>query len=132
MGFLSVRAKLLVPLAPLLGVLSGCVPTFDDNLPLIVEPTLLAIQAEPAEAAAGKEVRLNALIGSPEPNGMTPALRWGLCIARKPLTELGPVNTVCLRAPNAAEKDIVDLGTGATVTATLPMDACRLFGPSLP
>jgi hypothetical protein len=109
----------------------GCVPTFDDNLPLIEKPTLLAIQAEPAEAAPGKAVQLSALIGTPELNGTLPALRWGLCIARKPLTELGPVNTVCIQAPGG-EKDIIDLGAGATVTATLPMDACRLFGPSLP
>ena len=61
-----------------------------------------------------------------------PKLSWGLCIARKPLTELGPVNPVCIQAPEPGAKDIVDLGSAATVTATLPMDACRLFGPSLP
>ena len=126
------RATLVFSLAVLLSGLNGCVPTFDDNLPLIDKPTLLAIQAEPAEAAPGKEVQLNALIGTPELNSGTPELRWGLCIARKPLTELGPVNTVCIQAPSAAQKDIIDLGSGATVTATLPMDACRLFGPSLP
>jgi len=111
---------------------SACVPTFDDNLPLIDKPTLLAIEAEPAEAAPGKEVQLSALVGTPEPKGAAPALRWGLCVARKPLTELGPVNTLCIQAPNPSEKGIIDLGSGATVTATLPMDACRLFGPSLP
>lgn len=115
-----------------LAALSGCVPTFDDNLPLIDKPTLLAIQAEPAEALPGKEVQLSALIGTPELNATTPALHWGLCIARKPLTELGPVNSVCVQAPSAGQKQIVDLGSGATVTATLPLDACRLFGPSLP
>lgn len=126
------RAKVALSLAFLANTVIGCVPTFDDNLPLIDKPTLLAIQAEPAEAAPGKDVRLSALIGTPELNGVTPALRWGLCTARKPLTELGPVNPVCIQAPNAAEKEIIDLGSGATVTATLPMDACRLFGPSLP
>jgi len=125
------RRSLLVPLA-LLHVVSGCVPTFDDNLPLIDKPTLLAIQAEPAEAAPGKEVQLSALVGTPEPGGQAPALHWGLCIARKPLTELGPVNPVCIQAPKAGAPEIVDLGSGAAVSATLPMDACRLFGPSLP
>jgi len=110
----------------------GCVPTFDDNLPLIREPTLLAVQSEPAEAAPGKDVQLSALIGMPEVNGVAPKLSWGLCTARKPLTELGPVNPICLRPPAGAPQDIVDLGSAATVTATLPMDACRLFGPSLP
>ena len=50
----------------------GCVPTFDDNLPLIVEPTVLALQAEPAEVLPGKDVQLSALVGTPEPNGATP------------------------------------------------------------
>jgi hypothetical protein len=118
--------SLLVPFAV------GCVPTFDDNLPLIVKPTVLAVQAEPAEAAPGKEVQLHALVGTPELTGATPNLSWGLCIARKPLTELGPVNPVCIQAPNAGSKDIIDLGSSTTVSATLPMDACRLFGPSLP
>jgi len=54
---------------------SACVPTFDDNLPLIDKPTLLAIEAEPAEAAPGKEVQLSALVGTPEPKGAAPALR---------------------------------------------------------
>ncbi|HYQ42712.1 MAG TPA: hypothetical protein VER11_12115 [Polyangiaceae bacterium] len=115
----------------LLGV-NACVPTFDDNLPLIDKPTLVAIQAEPAEAAPGKEVQLSALVANPDASGTMAKLAWGLCIARKPLTELGPVNPVCIQAPNAGEPDIIDLGEGATVKATLPTDACRLFGPSLP
>jgi hypothetical protein len=138
MGILSMRTKLALrrtlTLTLTLSAWSvvGCVPTFDDNLPLIDQPTLLAIQAEPAEAAPGKDVQLSALVGTPDVNGVTPKLRWGLCIARKPLTELGPVNPVCIQAPQQAPNEIVDLGSSATVTATLPMDACRLFGPSLP
>lgn len=110
----------------------GCVPTFDDNLPLVDKSTVLAVQAEPAEAAPGKPVQLTSLVGTPELNGAAPALSWGLCLARKPLTELGPVNPVCIRAPSPGSKDLVDLGSGSTVMATLPQDACRLFGPSLP
>ncbi len=110
----------------------GCVPTFDDNLPLIEQPTLLALRSEPGEAAPGSTVQLSALVGVPQIRGATPKLGWGLCIARKPLTELGPVNPVCIEAPARAPKDIIDLGSGTTVSATLPMDACRLFGPSLP
>jgi hypothetical protein len=77
-------------------------------------------------------VQLSALIGTPDPNGATSKLSWGLCIARKPLTELGPVNPVCIQPPRQAPKDIVDLGPGESVTAKLPTDACSLFGPSLP
>ncbi len=116
----------------LCGTATNCVPTFDDDLPLIQKPTLLAIQSEPAEAAPGKPVQLTALVGTPDLDASPPALVWGLCTARKPLTELGPVNPICIQPPNQAPDDIVALGSGATVNATLPTDACRLFGPSLP
>jgi len=42
------------------------------------------------------------------------------------------VNPVCIEAPNQAPQSIISLGSGVTVKATLPMDACSLFGPSLP
>jgi hypothetical protein len=126
------RTALALAVALALSGAIGCVPTFDDNLPLVDKPTVLAIQAEPAEAAPGQDVQLSALVGAPDLNGATPKLSWGLCIARKPLTELGPANPVCIQPPKQAPKDIIDLGSGNTVTATLPSDACRLFGPSLP
>jgi hypothetical protein len=110
----------------------GCVPNFDDDLSTIQQAKVLAVQAEPAEAAPGEAVQLDALVATPNDNGATPKLAWGLCIARKPLTELGPVNTVCIQAPGGAPDSIIALGSGSSVEATLPMDACRLFGPSLP
>jgi hypothetical protein len=113
-------------------LLVGCVPTFDDNLPLVQQPEVLAVQSEPAEAAPGEPVTLTALVATPEPNGAPPALIWGLCTARKPLTELGPVNPVCIQAPSAAPQAITALGSGVSAHATLPPDACSLFGPSLP
>jgi hypothetical protein len=113
-------------------LLVGCVPTFDDNLPLVQQPEVLAVQSEPAEAAPGEPVTLTALVATPEPNGAPPTLIWGLCTARKPLTELGPVNPVCIQAPSAAPQSITALGSGVSVHARLPGDACSLFGPSLP
>lgn len=110
----------------------GCVPTFDDDLPLVTKPIVLSVQSEPAEAAPNQQVQLSGLVATPDPDGLAPPLTWGLCIARKPLTELGPVNPVCVQAPELAPDAIVALGSGQTVTATVPMDACRLFGPSLP
>ncbi|MEO7034301.1 MAG: hypothetical protein ABI548_10430 [Polyangiaceae bacterium] len=123
------RVQVLAPVALSVG---GCVPNFDDNLSTIEQPQVLAVQAEPAEVAPGESVQLNALVATPAGNAAVATLTWGLCIARKPLTELGPVNTVCIQAPSAAPDSIVALGSGASVKATLPMDACRLFGPSLP
>ncbi len=111
---------------------TACVPTFDDNLSLITETQVLAISSEPAEAAPGEAVQLSALAAVPRTDSGSAKLSWGLCLARKPLTELGPVNPACIQAPGAAPNTLVDLGSGDTVPATLPMDACRLFGPSLP
>ena len=127
MGILKLSALVAVT-----ALATGCVPTFDDNLSTLHEPTLLAIQAEPAEAAPGEAVQLTALVASPDADYTPPEPTWGMCIARKPLTELGPVNPVCVQAPSGAPASILALGDGASVSATLPMDACRLFGPSLP
>jgi hypothetical protein len=132
MGILSVRARSLTLTAGCTLVAVGCVPTFDDDLPLVQQDEVLAVQSDPAEAAPGELVTLTALVATPEPNGATPRLSWGLCTARKPLTELGPVNPVCIQAPNRAPQAIHALGSGVSVQATLPDDACSLFGPSLP
>jgi len=131
--FLPARAGHLL----LFGVLlpQACVPSFDDDVSLIREPQVLAVQAEPAEAAPGEAVQLTALVATPDAHAAAPALSWGLCIARKPLTELGPVNPVCVQPAERAPESIVDLGAGASVSATIPrdpVDACRLFGPSPP
>ena len=130
MGIL--KHRVLVVLSVLAPLATGCVPTFDDNLSTLHEPTLLAIQSEPAEAAPGEAVQLTALVASPEAEGTSPEPTWGMCVARKPLTELGPVNPICVQAPSGAPASILALGEGASVSAALPMDACRLFGPSLP
>jgi hypothetical protein len=132
MGVLNLRVLVL---SAALACSVSCVPTFDDNLPLIDSPKVLAVSSEPAEAAPGDEVQLTALVATPDVNGAQPKLSWGLCIARKPLTELGPVNPVCIQAADRAPGSIIPLGTGASVQATVPntpVDACRLFGPSLP
>lgn len=118
-------ALLLLALGP-----SACVPDFDDDLSRISQPRLLALQATPAEAKEGGETRLQALIAVPD-DQKTPQVRFGLCLARKPLTQLGPINQDCL-APNPPEDVFLPLGVGVEVAAQLPEDACRLFGPLRP
>jgi hypothetical protein len=135
MHLLAVTWRHLAFRAPLASLLccAACVPNFDDELSIVSESKLLAVQSEPAEAAPGDQVSLSALVASPSTNQSEPGLSWGLCLARKPLTELGPVNPVCLQLAEGAPRDAVTpLGRGRAVSATLPMDACRLFGPSLP
>ena len=139
--FTRASARFIAGIATLLASVTGCVPTFDDNLSLVREPIVLAVQSEPAEAAPGETVRLTVLTASGDPDDSPPQTTWGLCVARKPLTELGPVNPVCVQSPNQAPNAIVPLGNGSSVSATLPApgqpgllgtSACQLFGPSLP
>jgi len=117
----------------LLGLLastSGCVPEFDTDLSQLTEPRLLAISSSPAETQPQKQVTLTALVAVPE-GQQAPAVDFAVCLARKPLTELGPVNPLCL-APDDGSGAVVGLGRGASATATLDKDVCKLFGPLRP
>jgi len=123
--------RFLLVLSCLLAVgTSACVPDFDDDLSRLTEPRLLALRSTPPEAKENTSTELEALVAVPDGQA-TPSVRFGLCLARKPLTQLGPLNQDCL-SPNAAEDVLLPLGTGTTVTAKLPEDACRLFGPLRP
>jgi hypothetical protein len=111
---------------------SGCVPDFDDDLSLVTAPRVLAVKAEPAEAKPNETVALSALVVDPDPQAGPAQAKFALCLARKPLTELGPVSPACLAEPTSGSSALMALGEGDGVSATLPSDACRLFGPSRP
>jgi hypothetical protein len=111
---------------------SGCVPDFEDDLSLVTAPRVLSIQAEPAEAKPNETVTLSALVVGPDPFAPPAQASFALCVERKPLTELGPVSPGCLVEPSARSSALLPLGFGDGVSATLPSDACRLFGPSRP
>ena len=109
---------------------AGCVPDFNDDLSRITEPQLLSLRSTPAEAKENGETSLEALVAVLD--GQTaPRVEFGLCLARKPLTQLGPINQDCLK-PNAPEDVLVPLGVGQDAKLKLPEDACRLFGPLRP
>jgi hypothetical protein len=110
----------------LIGV--GCVPELDVDLARVDAPRVLAVSAEPAEVAPGGKVTLTALYADGSGELAEAPLEWSLCTARRPLAELGPVSRACLEGGDAARP----LGTGTTVTAALPADVCRLFGPEPP
>ncbi len=131
-------------------LLAGCVPDFSTDLSQLRDPRLLAVPAEPAEAAPNLPVTLTALVALPE-GAAAPRLDWSLCQARKSLTELGPVNPACLGLGPASEapsgddgaggasgdgdepaEPLVPLGSGESVDAKLDKDVCKLFGPLRP
>lgn len=113
----------------LLALTSGCVPDFGVDLSAIREPKLLAIASSPAELKGEESTTLSALVAAP-PGVAAPTVSWSVCLERKPLTELGPVNAKCLDSGGDTAR--IDLGQGASATATLPEDTCRLFGPRRP
>lgn len=124
----SAKTTLLV-----LTALSGlaCMPDFERDLSQLREPRLLALAATPAETREGQVTTLRALVATPQGNAL-PTPEFRLCVARKPLTELGPVNPACLEDDDGSGSAVQALGRGLEVSATLPKHACKLFGPLRP
>jgi hypothetical protein len=119
----------LVAGATCLALASACKPDLDQTISLVTDPSVLAIQSDPAEAAPTTSVKYRALYvdrSGTIPNG---GLRWDFCEARKPLADLGPVNAKC---EQTAGDWFVSLGDGEQVAGTIPPDACKLFGPDVP
>jgi hypothetical protein len=75
-------------------------------------------------------VTLTALVAAPPgASGHAEELEWAMCLARKPLTELGPVARECITRFGAGGEIFRRLGRGPAVSSTVPAEACRLFGP---
>jgi hypothetical protein len=128
---LSTPLLSLLPLPSLLLLLvlllTGCKPDFGAPLSLIAAPRLVAVRAEPAEAAPGAMVTMSALAASPD-GSVTPAIAWSLCTTPKPIAENGAVAASCLADGGTTALD----DTAAPLPVVLPAAGCRLFGPELP
>lgn len=124
MGLLSRRL-----LGALLLGAGACTTGVSVDLSVVDGPRLLAVAASPAEVEAGGEVELTALLVDASGPRADDALAWSLCTARRPLAETGPVATACLEGASGA---VDEIDVAPSVTATLPEDACRLFGPDPP
>jgi hypothetical protein len=120
------RALATLPFA--LAVLA-CRPGLDERTSIVTSARILAVRAEPAEAAPRASVTLTALWATPAGDGAAPPIDWAFCEARKPLSELGPVASQCLARGGDA---FVALGSGAAVTGAVPDKACKNFGPEVP
>ena len=102
----------------------GCQDALDQRLAIVKEPRVLAIVAEPPEVRPGNDVMLTALAGGPD-GALEAVPAWSLCAAPKPPTEDNAVADGCLA------DQVVALGSAAAITATVPTDACRTFGPDV-
>ncbi len=118
---------LLAALAP-----CACAPELDAPSTILAAPTVIAVVPEPAEGRPSRAARYRAVIAGPEGEVTSPPpLRWALCATPRPLGEEGPVAPACL---DDARDDarLALAGSEPVVTATLPADVCRRFGPDPP
>jgi hypothetical protein len=128
MGILSESWRALLALS-LLAAAGACVPDLDTDESRVSSARVLAVRAEPAEARPGATVRYSALVADGQGTLRNAFLAWFYCLAQKPLAELGPIDRSCL---SASSENLSEIGGGLSVRATLPRDACMLFGPNVP
>lgn len=118
----------LLKIAPLIMV-AACKPDLGARISLVTEETILAVRVEPPEADEKESVTYTILVAGPNGEITTEPVDWAWCNARKPLSELEPVNPQCLMR---VADFIQPFGSGPTAMGTVPTNACRFFGPEVP
>ena len=105
---------------------AACAPGWRDQPALITEPRIIAIKVDPPEVAPGMAVTLAAVVATAQGPATAP-IEWSFCRSPKPLPENGAVHPACVTG------DLSPLGPPAPAAqASIPADACRLFGPETP
>lgn len=102
----------------------GCQNALDQRLSLVGDARVLAIAAEPAEVKPGANVAFTPLVGDRD-GSIAVAMNWAWCAAPKPPTEDNAVAAGCLA------NQVTPLGDAPAITAAVPIDACRTFGPDV-
>ena len=105
---------------------AACRPDFGERASLVTTARVLAVRAEPPEAPQGGTMTLTPLVASPDGTVGAPEIGWAFCATPKPLAENDVVAADCLADA------IRPIGVGAQVSASIPTDACSLFGPEPP
>jgi hypothetical protein len=109
--------------------IAGCKPSFGNPASLVDGPRILAVRAEPPEVRPAMPATFTALVVSPNGTDAAPPVDWSLCLTPKPLDENNIVSTACL----GGDMGIDAIATGTpTAMATVPANACALFGPDPP
>jgi hypothetical protein len=111
-------------LVPLVVCTGGCLLESNQVERQLSAPTVLAIEADPAEAPPGTPVKLRAVVASPEGPVETDAVRWSFCRTPRPLSENGAVSARC-----ATENELPQPGRALEAELVLPADGCVRFGP---
>ncbi len=118
------RARARCRVVVLLAAATSCVPALSGSDALVTGARILAIKAEPAEAAPGAKVTFTALVASPGGTVSGAPVAWDFCTAQKPITEDNVVSSACL-----GSRSLVAAGVGPKTTASTPAKGCTLFGP---
>ncbi len=110
---------------------ASCKPNLDETISIVSSPLVLAVRADPAEVdpMGNADVAYTALVADASGRIDDARIEWAFCDARKPLAELGPVNTVCLGATGVS---FTPIGSGLDVHGMIPDTACKQFGPDVP
>jgi hypothetical protein len=101
-----------------------CVPSLGPGDSLITSTRILAVRADPAEAAPGASVTFTAFVAGPGGTVTGADIGWSFCTAPKPLTEDNVVSNACLGSGS-----LVAAGAGPSTVAKTPTDGCSVFGP---
>jgi hypothetical protein len=110
----------------LIFVTAACAPSFGPDDSLITAVRFIAVRADPAEGDPGTSITFTAFVAGPNGPVAGADVAWSFCSAPKPLTEDNIVSNACLDAPS-----LDAAGSGPSITAALPADACALFGPDV-
>jgi len=109
----------------LMAAAGACKPDVGRAPSLIVGPEILAIKGEPAEVSPGTSATYSFLMAAPGGTVTETQGAWDVCKLPKPPAESNSVASACVTgAPG------MDIGT--TFAASVPSDACSLFGPNTP
>lgn len=105
-------------------LLAGCL--LDEVPPLgsVQEPAVIAIVAEPAEAAPGEKVIYRSIVAAPNGPESGSGAAWSFCRTPRPLSENAAVSLAC-----ATTQEQPITAAGLEIEATIPMDVCARFGP---
>jgi hypothetical protein len=108
----------------------ACKPTVGQPPYLVTDFALLAVRGDPAEAKPGANVTYSYLLASP--NGQVgdagdADATWDVCVTPKPPAVSNAVSSACTQTP-----DSTNTTPGQTFAATIPTNACSLFGPIAP
>lgn len=107
----------------------ACKPDFDERVSIVDDVRILAVRAEPPEAAPLDEtVTYSLLVAGPNGPLEVPA-SFSYCVTPKRLTENGAVSASCQQLKDGVVLPIGD-AVGA-IAALIPPEACFSFGPEV-